>query len=276
MKNLREMKVDELKDIARGYSIAAAWKMTKDKLIENILKSAKLNGHADLYFDGQNADPEPEETKIPEGCEATIIDGTLVAVSKTEDITETHEDASESIEAESNETNQEAQENESEMNVDDPVHAAAKANIENAYNWIIGGHGNALVDGEMTMEDFNEWLHNEAFDEILIEATTTKYEDGCAGGKAPSCMKKVTKEFCARYLLTLFKADNYNINPEIKPAQKGHGAPKRGALLAYNGKEQNICAWGKELGISPNTLYGRIYKMGWTIEKAFTTPARTK
>lgn len=52
--------------------------------------------------------------------------------------------------------------------------------------------------------------------------------------------------------------------------------PKRGALLEFDGKAQNICAWGKELGISPNTLYGRIYKMGWTIERAFTTPAKHK
>lgn len=59
-------------------------------------------------------------------------------------------------------------------------------------------------------------------------------------------------------------------NVEEKPT------PKRGALIAFNGKEQNICAWAKELGISPNTLYGRIYKMGWTVEKAFTTPARSK
>lgn len=47
--------------------------------------------------------------------------------------------------------------------------------------------------------------------------------------------------------------------------------PKRGQLIEFNGKAQNICAWAKELGISPNTLYGRIYRMGWSIEKAFTT-----
>ena len=46
--------------------------------------------------------------------------------------------------------------------------------------------------------------------------------------------------------------------------------PKRGAKIEYNGKSQNICAWAKELGISANTLYGRIYKLGWPIEKAFT------
>lgn len=50
--------------------------------------------------------------------------------------------------------------------------------------------------------------------------------------------------------------------------------PKRGALIEFNGKAQNICAWGEELGISPNTLYGRIYKMNWPVDKAFTTPAR--
>ena len=45
--------------------------------------------------------------------------------------------------------------------------------------------------------------------------------------------------------------------------------PKRGALIEYNGKAQNICAWAKELGISANTLYGRIYKLGWPVDKAF-------
>ena len=46
---------------------------------------------------------------------------------------------------------------------------------------------------------------------------------------------------------------------------------KRGALIEWNGKAQNICAWGKELGVSPNTLYGRIFNMGWSVERAFTT-----
>lgn len=50
--------------------------------------------------------------------------------------------------------------------------------------------------------------------------------------------------------------------------------PKRGALLEYDGRAKNICAWAEELGISANTLYGRIYKMGWSIEKAFTTKPR--
>lgn len=61
---------------------------------------------------------------------------------------------------------------------------------------------------------------------------------------------------------------------KIKPAQSGHPAPNRNAQLQFDGRAQNICAWAKELGISANTLYGRIYKMGWSIEKAFTTPTK--
>lgn len=59
---------------------------------------------------------------------------------------------------------------------------------------------------------------------------------------------------------------------EKKPVEKLK--PKCGALIEFDGKAQNICAWGEELGISANTLYGRIYKMGWSVERAFTTPSR--
>lgn len=62
-----------------------------------------------------------------------------------------------------------------------------------------------------------------------------------------------------------------------KAAKAGNKGPKpgRGAQLEFDGRSQNICAWAKELGISANTLYGRIYRMGWSIEKAFTTPGRS-
>lgn len=59
-----------------------------------------------------------------------------------------------------------------------------------------------------------------------------------------------------------------------EPSAKKNLKPKKGALLEFNGKSQNICTWAKELGISANTLYGRIYKMGWSVERAFTTPSR--
>lgn len=65
---------------------------------------------------------------------------------------------------------------------------------------------------------------------------------------------------------------------EPKEKKEGHKpTPKRGALIEFNGKSQNICKWGEELGISANTLYGRIYKMNWSVERAFTTlPRKSK
>jgi hypothetical protein len=79
--------------------------------------------------------------------------------------------------------------------------------------------------------------------------------------------------------------DNVDTPPELeKPAtnekpesrnSNGRAKPKKGAQLEFDGRSQNICAWAKELGISANTLYGRIYKMGWSVEKAFTTPIKS-
>lgn len=71
-------------------------------------------------------------------------------------------------------------------------------------------------------------------------------------------------------------SSNWDAKHDTKKEKKEGHKPtaKRGALIEWNGKAQNICKWGEELGISPNTLYGRIYKMGWTVEKAFTTRPR--
>lgn len=62
--------------------------------------------------------------------------------------------------------------------------------------------------------------------------------------------------------------------PEKKQPKTEAKSTGRGALIEYDGRSQNICKWAEELGISANTLYGRIYHLGWTVEKAFTTPGR--
>ena len=52
---------------------------------------------------------------------------------------------------------------------------------------------------------------------------------------------------------------------------------ERAVLLKHNGHnccQAVLCTFSEELGISANTLYGRIYHLGWTVEKAFTTPGR--
>lgn len=42
--------------------------------------------------------------------------------------------------------------------------------------------------------------------------------------------------------------------------------------IEFNGKTQSLYKWSKELGVQRQTLYSRIYRMGWSIEKALTTP----
>ena len=78
MMDLRTLKVEELRDIARSYVITGAWKMTKDRLIERILSAAELNGHSDKYFDSE-AQNEPEQTQdAPESIEESQADKLLV------------------------------------------------------------------------------------------------------------------------------------------------------------------------------------------------------
>ena len=69
------------------------------------------------------------------------------------------------------------------------------------------------------------------------------------------------------------KSEKPEANKEENKPSNALKKSGRNAQLEFNGRAQNICAWAKELGISANTLYGRIYKMGWSVEKAFTTPS---
>ncbi len=43
--------------------------------------------------------------------------------------------------------------------------------------------------------------------------------------------------------------------------------------LTFNGKTQNVAAWSKEVGIKSNAIYARL-KLGWTVERALTTPVQ--
>lgn len=40
------------------------------------------------------------------------------------------------------------------------------------------------------------------------------------------------------------------------------------ALVTYNGKTQGLAEWARELGVKHSTLYYRIYKRGWSLERA--------
>lgn len=46
---------------------------------------------------------------------------------------------------------------------------------------------------------------------------------------------------------------------------------RRNRLVTYKGRTQCVAAWGEELGISERLLRQRLFKLGWNVEKAFTT-----
>lgn len=286
MKELREMTSKELKEIAKELKVKNWWNLKKAELIveiekiqnmseeetaereEEIEKENKLFEHYQKHW--AEYGPKNDFVKFLKKYKA----GKIQLIGEENPVKE--EPIEEKpIEVETEEPTEVKPERPTKIKaIQNKDELIAKKNIENAYNWIIGGNDNAMIDGEMTQEEFDNWITNDAFNEILDEAMNSKYELDCAGGEAPAAMKRVRKSILKGYLLGLFKADGYKINVEIKD-QEGHKpTPKRGALIEFDGKAQNICAWGKELGISPNTLYGRIYKMGWSVERAFTTPSR--
>jgi hypothetical protein len=43
-------------------------------------------------------------------------------------------------------------------------------------------------------------------------------------------------------------------------------------LIEFNGKKMTLYEWSKELGILYGTLHARLYKAGWSVERAFTKP----
>lgn len=69
---------------------------------------------------------------------------------------------------------------------------------------------------------------------------------------------------------SIVEEENVSENEE-KPAKKS-----RGKMIEYNGESKNLNQWAKELGMSGQTLFARIYISGWTVEKAFTTPTKAR
>lgn len=49
---------------------------------------------------------------------------------------------------------------------------------------------------------------------------------------------------------------------------------RRNHLITYRGKTQCIAVWAEEYNILYDTLWGRLYRYGWSVERALTTPVR--
>lgn len=47
-------------------------------------------------------------------------------------------------------------------------------------------------------------------------------------------------------------------------------------LITYKGKTQCLAAWAEKFGVSPATLWQRLFKLHWSINKALTTPVKKR
>lgn len=84
----------------------------------------------------------------------------------------------------------------------------AAEQLDNTYNWIVGGYYNSVQDGEAEemppVEDM--------FDEVMEEATTHLYGKGmCSQKPAPAAMNFAGKKFLIETLVALFEAEGFEV-----------------------------------------------------------------
>lgn len=51
---------------------------------------------------------------------------------------------------------------------------------------------------------------------------------------------------------------------------------RRNVVITYNGKTQTLLEWVEELGLDYKRTHNRLFKLGWTFERAITTPVNIK
>lgn len=102
----------------------------------------------------------------------------------------------------------------------------AAEQLENAYNWIVGGYENAVTDGDAEKMPSVEELFNEALD----EATSHLYGKGmCSQKPAPAAMLFAGRKFVRETLAGLFQTDGYEV-PEhllVVPEKKRLVGPRK-------------------------------------------------
>jgi hypothetical protein len=49
---------------------------------------------------------------------------------------------------------------------------------------------------------------------------------------------------------------------------------RNAALITYKGRTHNIVLWARKLGINSKTLWNRLHRYGWSLERALTEPVQ--
>ena len=117
----------------------------------------------------------------------------------------------------------------------------ARCNCPNAVNYArYGGKG---VELRLTRAELYDELGDKPFPGATVERIDTKghYERG-------------------------------NIKWATQKEQQNNRSNNR--LLTLDDCTQTIAQWADETGISPDLIWARIFRLGWSVERALTTPTR--
>lgn len=68
-----------------------------------------------------------------------------------------------------------------------------------------------------------------------------------------------------------YSPDNCKFSTRIEQANNS----RKNVLLTWNGTKATIATWGKTLGVCPKAIQHRVAR-GWTTERIFTQPFRTR
>ena len=256
MKNLNEMKVKELKELAKEMKISNWWNLKKEVLIQKIEEAQNMT---------EEEKQEVADERAKEDAAIAEYTKNWAKYTKRYNVSEflqkwksgkivLESEAAQHVEEETiEEEERETQEEKAVEEIPEPeVQEEEKPEIEEVPPFVYTDADGVEWEDPEIGEMIKDWPEEKK------AALTEVYND-----LGDFDISKWSKEW------------DKEQGVEQKEKKEGHKpTPKRGALIEWNGKAQNICKWGEELGISPNTLYGRIYKMGWTVDKAFTTRPR--
>jgi len=65
-------------------------------------------------------------------------------------------------------------------------------------------------------------------------------------------------------------------NCQWRTTKQQRANTSRNVFYAHDGVKMTISQWAEKIGCNKNTLRERVVKLGWSVEKAITTPVRKK